>query len=538
MTGCAIRGRRVVPDLRDVTAALADEIEASRRPIVRIKGGDLSEVVDQAEAYLIAAEPNVFQCNQQLVYSAADEFEIANGLKAIGLRAFPFNVYSLMEVMGRACDFRRRKVKSDDWVSIDCPPKVAQAYLARINRWNVPLLRAISTTPVLLPDGRILEDDGYGSVTGILLNKQGVEFPPVPINPTKDAAMAALQRYQQVFSDFSFVSEVGRAVAVAAPLTLVARQCFRHAPGFACSATVAASGKTLLQEIAAIIAVGVEPALAKWSVKPEEADKHLDSVLLTGRPAILIDNIPKEVVVDSDRLCQAITGDRLDIRVLGASRVITVDTRGLIIFLNGNNLAFKGDITRRIARSDLDPEDERPELRPLGGPDKLKAEVRRLRPELVSGGLTLLRYYLQAGQPDPVQRIGSFEEWCELVSSALAHLGMEDATKSMLQAREDNSERAEHAALLTAWHKEFGDVFVTAKGAIERANPADPLLNAPAAPAFQEAIEAIARDRSGRLSNLKLGQWLRARKGTVVNGYRFSADRDISNTTIWRAEKL
>ena len=48
----------------------------------------------------------------------------------------------------------------------------------------------------------------------------------------------------------------------------------------------------------------------------------------------------------------------------------------------------------------------------------------------------------------------------------------------------------------------------------------------------------IARDRSGRLSSLKLGQWLRARKGTVVNGYRFVADRDASNTTIWQAEKL
>ena len=383
----------------------------------------------------------------------------------MGLRAFPFSVHGLIEVLGRASDFRRRKVKSDDWVSIDCSPKVAQAYLARINQWNVPLLRGISTTPVLLPDGRIIEDDGYDPATGILLNKQGVEFPRVPINPTRDEAVAALRLHQQVFRDFTFVSEVGRAVAVAASLTLVARQCFRHAPGFACSSTAAASGKTLLQGIPSIIAVSVEPALAKWSVKPEEADKHLDSVLLIGRPAVLIDNIPKEVVVDSDRLCQAITGDRLDIRVLGASRVITVDTRGLTIFLNGNNLAFKGDITRRIARIDLDPEDERPELRPLGGPDKLKAEVRRLRPELVSGGLTLLRYYLQAGQPDLVQPIGSFEQWCELVPSALAHLGMEDATKSMLQAREDNSERAQHAALLAAWHKEFGDVLVTAKGA-------------------------------------------------------------------------
>ena len=60
----------------------------------------------------------------------------------------------------------------------------------------------------------------------------------------------------------------------------------------------------------------------------------------------------------------------------------------------------------------------------------------------------------------------------------------------------------------------------------------------PAAPAFQEAIQAVAHDRGGRLSSLKLGHLLRGRKGTVVNGYRLIADRDTSNTTIWRAEKL
>jgi hypothetical protein len=529
-----------VPDLRDVTAALAEEIEASRRPIVRIKGGDLSDVVDQAEAHLISAEPNIFQKDQQLVYAAADEYEIADGLKAVGLRAFPFSMPSLMEAMGRTSDFRRRKIKSDDWISIDCPQKVAQAYLARVNQWNVPYLVGISTTPVLLPDGRIIAEDGYDLATGILLNKRGVAFPSVPINPTKDQAVAALRLHQEVFKDFPFVDEVGRAVAVAQTPTLVARRCFRHSPTFACSATVAASGKTLLQEIAVIIAVGVEPALAKWSVKPEEADKHLDSVLLTGRSAVLIDNIPKEVVLDSDRLCQTITGDRLDIRILGASRVITVDTRGLTIFLNGNNLAFKGDITRRIARIDLDPKDEHPELRALSGPDRLKAEVRRLRPELVSGALTLLRYYLQAGRPDQLQRIGSFEGWCELIPSALAHLGMADATKSMLQAREDNSERAEHAALLAAWHGEFGNVYVTAKAAVARADPATPLLagSAPVSPTFQDAVLAIARDRNGRLSNLKLGHWLRGRKGTVVNGYRFVGDEDRTKTAIWRVEKL
>lgn len=120
----------------------------ARRPIVRIKVVDLSEVVDQAEAHLIAAEPNIFHKDQQLVYVAAGEFEVAGGLKAVGLRASPFGLHSLMEAMGRASDFRKFVKRSDDWKSVDCPEKVAQAYLSRIQRWRVPLLVGISTTPV------------------------------------------------------------------------------------------------------------------------------------------------------------------------------------------------------------------------------------------------------------------------------------------------------------------------------------------------------------------------------------------------------
>ena len=181
----------------------------------------------------------------------------------------------------------------------------------RVNQWRVPRLVGISTTPVLLPDGRIIEEDGYAPSTGILLNKQGLVFPAVSINPTKDEAVMALRLHQEVFKDFPFVGEAGRALAVAQTLTLLARQCFRHSPAFAAATPLPRRERPCSGKFRASFAIGVEPALAKWSIKPEEADKHLDSVLLTGRPAVLIDNISKEVVLDSARLCQAITGDSI-----------------------------------------------------------------------------------------------------------------------------------------------------------------------------------------------------------------------------------
>ncbi len=515
-------------DLRDVSALLAEEIDAGRRPIVRIKGGDYSEVIDQAEAHLVAAEPHIFHRDQQLVYVAPGEFEIAGGLKAIGLRAFPFGVHNLMEAMGRSSDFRKFVVRSDDWRSIDCPEKVAQGYLTRVQQWRVPLLMGISTTPVLLPDGRIIEAEGYDRETGIFLDTQGVEFPAIASNPTKDEAVAALKLHLELFRDFPFLAEVDRAVAVAQTLTLLARRCFAHSPAFACSAVAAGSGKTTAQGLPGIIATGTEPALCKWSPKPEEFDKVLDAALLAGRSAVIIDNIPKSVVVDSDRLCQALTEDKLDVRPLGLSKVLTVDIRGLTVFLNGNGLAIGGDIPRRVVRMQLDAECENPELRELSGVAALKRKVRAARPELVAGGLTIIGYYLQAGCPEQVHQVGSFEEWCALIPSALVHLGLADATASIRQVQNDDAGRGDLASVLLAWHAEFGDVYVTAKIAADRADPAPPLLTStdPATLAFREALTMVGRDRNGRMTAKRLGRWLMSHQGTIVNGYRFVCDYD------------
>ena len=398
----------------------------------------------------------------------------------------------------------------------------------------------ISTTPVLLPDGRIIEAEGYDRETGIFLDTQGVEFPAIASNPTKDEAVAALKLHLELFRDFPFLAEVDRAVAVAQNSHLAGpallrtfarlrvlrrRRRFRqnHGPG-----------------LPGIIATGTEPALCKWSPKPEEFDKVLDAALLAGRSAVIIDNIPKSVVVDSDRLCQALTEDKLDVRPLGLSKVLTVDIRGLTVFLNGNGLAIGGDIPRRVVRMQLDAECENPELRELSGVAALKRKVRAARPELVAGGLTIIGYYLQAGCPEQVHQVGSFEEWCALIPSALVHLGLADATASIRQVQNDDAGRGDLASVLLAWHAEFGDVYVTAKIAADRADPAPPLLTStdPATLAFREALTMVGRDRNGRMTAKRLGRWLMSHQGTIVNGYRFVCDYDRTKMKVWRAQKL
>jgi hypothetical protein len=82
--------------------------------------------------------------------------------------------------------------------------------------------------------------------------------------------------------------------------------------------------------------------------------------------------------------------------------------------------------------------------------------------------------------------------------------------------------------VLLAWHAEFGDVYVTAKIAADRADPAPPLLTStdPATLAFREALTMVGRDRNGRMTAKRLGRWLMSHQGTIVNGYRFVCDYD------------
>src|SRR5262249_42722346 len=79
---------------------------------------------------------------------------------------------------------------------------------------------------------------------------------------------------------------------------------------------------------------------------------------------------------------------------------------------------------------------------------------------LVSAALTLLRAYWEAGlPPQPLEPYGSFEEWSDLIRSALVWAGAADPCtgREGLEAASDETFEA-HAELLAAWHSCYGAV--------------------------------------------------------------------------------
>ena len=98
--------------------------------------------------------------------------------------------------------------------------------------------------------------------------------------------------------------------------------------------------------MAAAISIGQRRIPVIAAGNEEETEKRLASVLLTGQPLISIDNVNGEL--KGEFLAQAIEQQYLDLRPLGASKIVRVEAGSTTIFCTGNNITIAGaDLCRR-----------------------------------------------------------------------------------------------------------------------------------------------------------------------------------------------
>jgi len=126
-----------------------------------------------------------------------------------------------------------------------------------------------------------------------------------------------------------------RAVALSLILTALDRHAMATAPLHGFTSPVAGTGKSLLVDIASLLANGeITPVISQGSSK-DETEKRLGAELLSGSAIVSFDNCSAEV--DSDLLCQALTQRELRVRELGYSRNVKVPITALFT-ANGNNI--------------------------------------------------------------------------------------------------------------------------------------------------------------------------------------------------------
>jgi len=452
---------------------------AGSRPSILVVPGRQHEIFWEAQEALRSARAGIYQRGAELVRVArlgsqaveGDESAVAAVSEGVtrdaqALVLMPVMPHWLVRQMGEAARWQKPD-REGDLVLTDPQVKHAKLVLDGAGEWVFPVLDAVIPAPTLRSDGSVLQTPGYDARSGLLFDPHGRTFPPVPENPTREDALAAIARVAAPFSQFPFFTESSRSVTLAALVTAATRRSFPTAPFFAFDAPTPATGKGLLAETIAIIATGGKPAAISLGKSDEETEKRLVAILRAGDPIIFIDNIDRDV--RSDFLCSMGTQEIVQGRILGRSEVF-VGKSTVTVLLTGNNLVLAVDVTRRTLFCRLDAKTERPDEREFNFDPRDLA--REQFPELVVAALTALRAYIVAGRPRPLRKIGSYEKW-NVVREMLVWLGHADPAETRKSSFESDPEQEALGELLRTWHACFGNRALTLVEVAEECRSAD-----------------------------------------------------------------
>ncbi|TCH99195.1 hypothetical protein EJV46_07970 [Roseococcus sp. SYP-B2431] len=508
------------------------------KPVIRVHGGDLPEVVRQAEEALIRRPHRVYQRGSFLVRPGLIRLSVDDADAGSSLQIVQLEDHALAEAMTACARWQRYDARSRKWVDIDAPARIAAVLQQRRGLWRLPVLSGTLSAPTLRPDGSILDQRGYDAATGLLLAPRKTAFPSVPSRPTKDEARAALARIEQLVSTFPFVDKASRSVALSGILTASVRRSLRTAPLHGYTAPVAGSGKSMLVDLCSIISTGRAASVISQGRTEEELEKRLGALLLGGEHVIAIDNC--EAALGGEFLCSLITQEFVRCRILGKSEAPELPSNSFVT-ATGNNLTLLGDMTRRAILCQLDPQVERPELRTFEI-DPLK-EAHQHRPEFLVAALTVLRAYHVAGYPDAPDPLGSFESWSTWVRGALLWLDQADPVVTMESVRDQDPRLEALTTLIAQWQVHLGSTFVTVREIIECASEqrTGPLVSPSKSrlvfirPDFREALLVVAGE-NGAINSKRLGRWIGAHQGRVVSGLRIARATMLGGNQRWKLE--
>lgn len=525
----------------------ADEaVGVEERPLIRIHAGELhvsAEKGAEALAGATLADParGTYRRSGGLVrlvrLASGPKLERGGIKRARGaLVIAPADPDYLMLELTRCARWERFDGRADDWRATDAPARVAKSIAAASDRFSpIPPLAGIIEAPTIRSDGSLLDAPGYDATTGILFDPAGVDFPPIPAEPSREQAEAALRTLREPLAEFPFVDETSESVILSKLITAITRKAMRAAPLYVIKAPKMASGKTLLATIGSYVATGRAPAMMSQAEDPESERKRLLAVLLEGAPMVVLDNIERPL--KSDALCSVLTEPLFTDRLLGASRTATAATDALFV-ATGNNLVIAGDLTARAVTCILDPQCERPEERRFK--TNLHETVPRRRGELVAAALTIVRAYLAAGAPleGKLVNFARFEDWSRFAREPLVWLGMADPCLTRKEVEAADPIRQKLSVLLAGWHEAFGRTAATIAQAIQVAGEtiSDPdAQSALRYPVLAEAITAIADER-GRINSRRLARFIASHAGRIEDGVRFVRGGERQHATLWSAE--
>lgn len=490
-------------------------------PVIKVIAGHIDKTATLGEAALITAQFPIYQRGSTLVRPVLSEVPASKGRTTMAAGLANISPPALIDRLCQSAEWQKYDGKRKAWTRMDPPPGIASIILSRVGDWTFPRIAGVITTPTIRPNGSLLTAPGYDPVTRLYhaVDASMDVIRHIPATLTNADALKALGDLQHLLKNFPTVTEIDASVALSGLITPVVRGAVQAVPMHAFRASTAGTGKTFLVDVISAISTGRPCPVATVAKSEEETEKRLGGLLIAAFPIVCLDNVNGEL--GGDLLCQAIERPIIQIRPLGSSEIIEIETRASI-FATGNSLRVRGDMTRRCIIATLDAGVERPELRDFDF-DPVEA-VLADRARYVGACLTIVLAHAKAGFPADTKPLASFSDWSRFVRSALIWLGCADPCASMETAREDDPELSDLKELLTAWAYEIGTTESLTGAELseriaERTHAEDGSQSGFVNPRMREIVLRVAAVK-GVIDGRRLGNFLRNKEGRITNGQK------------------
>jgi hypothetical protein len=509
----------------------------AERAEIRV-GADLERMTDEAIAAL-SHDSRVYQRGGSLcgVITVADgpQLKAKDIRRAIGTPVIRVLAQATIRERLSAClRWIKFAAREKQWVACLPPDDVVSAVAARGEWGGVRSLISVATSPVLKPDGTVLQTPGYDADTGILYWPREA-YAEVSENPTIEDARGALEAICEVVCDFPFAKPEHRSAWIAGLLTMLARPAIDGpVPLFAVDATTRGTGKSRLVDAAVWLAHGQDAARTSLPEDDDEMRKRITSIVLEGDPAVCLDNVTSAIVFPS--LDAVLTSMTWKDRFLGTNTSVTAPHRS-VWWATGNNLVLGGDLSRRSLHVRLESPYENPEERTGFRHPELIRWVRENRKRLVASCLTILRAFIVAGSPYEGKVWGSFEAWSRLIPGALVWSGFTDPLWARATTTDSDSERDHLRTVMQGITLLFGTGSATTKAIVAQAfvqRAQDTQLDD-----FRSAVEEITKCHAGKIpEHTKLGYYMRRVRGRVMGAKRIVRPETTQNVARWMVEEV
>jgi hypothetical protein len=333
-----------------------------------------------------------------------------------------------------------------------------------LHRSKLPVVVAVSTAPFVSPISG-------GPVAGVGLDRDArifYEIEPALLQCLPDPATItdqdAIDAYNFLANEWLVdvtTNADGKAVAIAAALTMIQRIVLDQRPAFFIDAGQRGGGKTTLASMTTTAALGRPPAAATWASDEDERRKALLSYLRTGAASIVWDNIPRGTSIKCPHIERALTSAEYTDRVLGVSEHLTVPSL-TVMFFTGNNIAPAGDMASRSLVCSIDVTRPDPENRSFTHPDPIAWTLAN-RSRLMRAFYTLLLWntYLRLPVADRIEPKTRFKTWWSSIGAPIEAvtrlIGAQVNFTALFAANEVDDEEADGVAVICdAVDKKFG----------------------------------------------------------------------------------